>query len=83
MAPESQDIPSFGYFSFTSSLSLQSRIQSPWEAGEISQKGRKSKERTNTLKISNVPMMHLQELQQVLAECGPIKMLDTHRLNER
>ena len=38
---------------------------------------------TNTLRISNVPRLHVQEMQQVLAECGPIKMLDTHKLSER
>jgi len=44
---------------------------------------KKKQKEANIIRISNVPMKHLQELQQVLAECGPIKVLDTHRLHER
>lgn len=38
---------------------------------------------TNNLLISNIPMDQLQQLQQLLAECGPIKSLDTKRLTQR
>eukprot|EP00826_Nyctotherus_ovalis_P061233 TRINITY_DN8695_c0_g1_i13.p2 TRINITY_DN8695_c0_g1~~TRINITY_DN8695_c0_g1_i13.p2 ORF type:complete len:101 (+),score=6.30 TRINITY_DN8695_c0_g1_i13:247-549(+) len=38
---------------------------------------------TSTLIISNIPMHRLQELQQMLAQCGPIKVLNTERLSER
>lgn len=38
---------------------------------------------SRTLLISNIPMYQLQELQQILVQCGPIKVLDTKRLSER
>jgi hypothetical protein len=38
---------------------------------------------TSALIISNIPMNLLQELQQLLAQCGAIKVLNTERLSER
>lgn len=43
----------------------------------------RSSEETSTLSISNIPMHRMQKLQQLLAECGAIQVLNTRMLGVR
>jgi len=67
-------VPSGNDYHFNSSLAPQYSLEHSLP---------KAPKETSTLVISNIPMNLLQEVQQLLAQCGAIKVLNTERLSER